>query len=351
MITGDHHPVRNAPERFRFTGNGSEYFGIWIVNLLLTIVTLGIYSPWAKVRRLKYFYGNTELAGASFDYHGDPLAILKGRLLALGLFILYNAATSVASVWSVVGLVFLALLLPWLLRSSFRFRLRYSSYRGLHFGFHGSNAGAYWVFLAHLLLMFFTLYLTAPLFHARLKQYQHNNSRYGTAPFSFHAGAAGFYAAYLPVFGILIAMVVVMFVSIGSLQLGVDGEKPDPQAVVSIMGTMFLVLIGGMLLINPVWQALTQNLVWNNTRLGEHRFQSNLGVFPLMWIQVSNFVLVVLTLGFFAPWAAVRVARYRAECMQMIPAGSLDEFVAEQQRALEAVGEESAEVFDIDIGL
>jgi uncharacterized membrane protein YjgN (DUF898 family) len=45
-----------AAEQLHFTGRGGEYFGVWIVNLLLTIVTLGIYSPWAKVRRLQYFY-------------------------------------------------------------------------------------------------------------------------------------------------------------------------------------------------------------------------------------------------------------------------------------------------------
>ena len=61
----------------RFLGTGSEYFRIWIVNLLLTIVTLGIYSAWAKVRRLKYMYRNTQIAGSSFDYHGSPIAILK----------------------------------------------------------------------------------------------------------------------------------------------------------------------------------------------------------------------------------------------------------------------------------
>ena len=70
---------------FEFRGNGGEYFRIWIVNLLLTIVTLGIYSAWAKVRRLRYFYGNTLLDGHSFEYHGRPLAILKGRLIVVGL--------------------------------------------------------------------------------------------------------------------------------------------------------------------------------------------------------------------------------------------------------------------------
>ena len=57
-------PSVRAPEQLRFTGSGAEYFGIWIVNLLLTIITLGIYSAWAKVRRLQYFYRHTEVAGS-----------------------------------------------------------------------------------------------------------------------------------------------------------------------------------------------------------------------------------------------------------------------------------------------
>jgi uncharacterized membrane protein YjgN (DUF898 family) len=56
-------------ETFTFSGTRREYFGIWIVNILLTVLTLGIYSAWAKVRRMHYFYRNTRLAGASFDYH------------------------------------------------------------------------------------------------------------------------------------------------------------------------------------------------------------------------------------------------------------------------------------------
>ena len=88
-------PVDPGPPReeaFSFTGSGSEYFRIWIVNLILSVVTLGIYSAWAKVRRLEYLYRNTRVAGASFDYHGRPLAILKGRIIAVLLFGGYTAA-------------------------------------------------------------------------------------------------------------------------------------------------------------------------------------------------------------------------------------------------------------------
>src|ERR1700739_359859 len=83
-------PVRMEPLPGRFHGSGGESFRIWIVNLLLTIVTLGIYSAWAKVRRQQYFYRNTELAGSSFEYHGQPLSILKGRIVAIGLLLIYK---------------------------------------------------------------------------------------------------------------------------------------------------------------------------------------------------------------------------------------------------------------------
>jgi uncharacterized membrane protein YjgN (DUF898 family) len=67
-----------SPVTFVFTGRGGEYFRIWVVNLLLTVLTLGIYSAWAKVRRAKYFWQNTRLEEHVFDYHGVPLAILRG---------------------------------------------------------------------------------------------------------------------------------------------------------------------------------------------------------------------------------------------------------------------------------
>ena len=52
---------------FEFHGQATEYFKIWIVNVLLTVLTLGIYSAWAKVRTMRYFYGHTVLDNSSFD--------------------------------------------------------------------------------------------------------------------------------------------------------------------------------------------------------------------------------------------------------------------------------------------
>ena len=90
-------PAARVNVPFEFRATGGEYFRIWIVNLLLTIVTLGIYSAWAKVRRLRYFYGSTLLDGHSFEYHAKPLAILKGRLIVFAAYVVFIVITKMCA--------------------------------------------------------------------------------------------------------------------------------------------------------------------------------------------------------------------------------------------------------------
>ena len=139
--------MQNQEQGFSFTGKGGEYFRIWIVNLFLTIITLGIYSAWAKVRRVQYFQRNTWLNGSSFDYHGTPIAILKGRLLAVSMFVAYNLALKTMPMVGLAIALLIAAVMPLLLVKSFRFRLYNTSYRGLRFGFIGSVKSAYMKFL------------------------------------------------------------------------------------------------------------------------------------------------------------------------------------------------------------
>jgi len=151
-------PAPPSAEPFHFTGKAGEYFGIWIVNLFLTIVTLGIYSAWAKVRKKRYFYGNTWVAGANFDFHGNPVAILKGRLLAFAAFAAYTLAGHYSP--KVAALIALAIMpaVPWLLVRSFAFNALNSSYRNLRFHFRAGYADglrAIWpLFLVPALIVF-----------------------------------------------------------------------------------------------------------------------------------------------------------------------------------------------------
>jgi len=345
------------PIPIRFSGQGGEYFRIWIVNLLLTIVTVGIYSAWAKVRRLQYFYRHTELAGSSFDFHGSPVKILAGRLIALALAVGYRFSIGLRSRVTILVVIAIALALPWLLRNSFRFRLYNSSWRGIRFHFRGSVAGSYRVFLLNGFLTLLTLYVMAPFMHQRLKEYQHDNSWFARTRFSFHAGATEFYGIYLLLLAAIVVFAVVIIGSgLGSglaalTQMQRHGGHPDPRGVLRAIIILYGALILTAIIIGPVFHALITNLIWNNTRLGEHRIQCNISPIALVGIGMSNFVLVVLTLGLYTPWATVRMARIQLNAIQLLPASDLQEFVSAEPESIGAVGEEAATAFDFDISL
>lgn len=345
------------PQAIRFNGRGSEYFGIWIVNLLLTLITLGIYSSWAKVRRMQYFYRHTELAGSTFDFHGRPLRMFYGRLIALGMFLAYSYSVRLHSLVTLLVLVSLALVMPWLLRNSLRFRLYNTSWRGARFHFKGSVGGAYRVFLLNGFLTMITFYIMAPFMHQRLKAYQHDNSWFGRTRCSFHASVGRFYLVYLLLLAAVVGFIVLAtmsgafgaFMAIGAARHG--GDRVDPAAIYKMLFTVYGIAILFGVTIGPAFHALINNLVWNNTRIGEHRLECRMSPIKLAWITLSNLLLLIPTIGLFTPWAAVRMAKYQLESVRLLPASDLQEFVDVEPESLGAVGEEAATAFDFDISL
>lgn len=334
--------------KFVFTGSGSEYFRIWIVNTLLTIVTLGIYSAWAKVRTLQYFYRSTQLDDATFDYHGKPTAILKGRAIVFILFAVYQGVAQFSAGLSLLLALALAVVFPFLLVRSLRFRMANSSYRGLRFAFTGNDRGGYAVFLLWPVLTVLSLYLLAPLAHQRFKHYQHNNTRFGTAPFAFDATAGAFYRVYLLTAGVVLLFLVGGGLVGGTLAAAAGDAKLGVGLVVVLMA---LGMYAGFLLVGPYFQAKLQNAVWNHTTLAPHRFRSDVKAGKLFLITITNLMLTALTLGLFYPFARVRSVRYRVQSMTMMAVGQLDTFVAGEQQNVDALGDAAVDWYEIDIAL
>ncbi len=205
--------MSNSQTPVVFTGKAGEYFGIWIVNLLLSIVTLGIYSAWAKVRRKKYFYNNTLVDGVGFDYHANPIAILKGRIIAVVLFVLYQVLAGFSPIAAIALLLAFFIAIPWIVVRGFTFNARNSSHRGLRFDFDGKYGQAALVFIGYTLLTIFTLGLAIPLVAQRTHQFVTNHHKFGTSHFKMEALVKDFYKIYLvilliPLLGILAAIAI-----------------------------------------------------------------------------------------------------------------------------------------------
>ena len=345
--------------RFSFSGTGTEYFNIWMVNLLLTILTLGIYSAWAKVRRLQYFYRNSWLNEANFDYHGDPVAILKGRILAVLLLVLYNLSGTFSPIIGAIILVPIVIIMPILLYKSLRFRAINSSYSGLRFGFSAKLSEAYKTFLLWPLLAFLTLFALTPSAHQRIKQFQHGNARFGTAPFRFSATINSFYALYGKTLLIVLGLFAAIALAFGGGFLGLvdtatstmEPDKSKAAVIGFVMIAVFLLVMIGALLVGPYFTSRLQNLIWKHTHLDAHQLGSDLTARGLFWVKFTNLLGIVLTFGLYKPFADVRLARYRLEHMWLEPQGALDEFVRDAQQEVAAFGEEAAEIFDVDISL
>jgi uncharacterized membrane protein YjgN (DUF898 family) len=330
--------AKAAQVPFEFHGKGSEYFKIWLVNIILTIITLGIYSPWAKVRRKQYFYGSTRLKGAGFEYLADPAKILKGRLIVVGFIAINSLVTEfVPTIGFVFGLIFLVVF-PWLVVRSLAFNARNSSLRNIRFGFDGSVKDAAKVYVLWPFLATLTLGILFPYVFYLQKKFIVENSSYGTTKLKFVATARDYYRIF---FGALIPIII---------GLGIPAATylfyPDMAILVGsvIVPVVYLYLFA-------YFSVQTTNLLYNSSSLGQHHLDAALKIKGYMGLVVTNSLATAFTLGLFHPWAKVRTARYKAEHLNLLAAGDLDSFVAKEQEQISALGEEAADFFDIDFGL
>lgn len=364
----------------RFTGSGSEYFRIWIVNLLLTLVTLTLYWPFARARKLRYFYSNTWVGEDALGFHADPWRMFRGYLLMLVLGVAYWTVSHFSPALSWVPLLVLALIWPALWRSSLIFRMRNTSYRGLRFDFQGGLKDVYLVILplfapslgfvllatlsmvshgqqaptaAEAKLYFWgvltLLALTLAVFPwllARMYRYQFN-------AFALAQQRSGLAVASVTesVYGIGVTCVgfyLLGGVAVGLLNFAAGMALPLMAMPVVFMLTFYALAIA----VSAYWQSRMQNLLWGQLVSQDLRLHSRLDSADLFRVTALNWLFIVLTLGLFWPFAAVRTARVRLEAISVEVQGDVNSWVGQLQAQQAGVlGDAAGDFFGVDVGL
>ena len=341
--TGD-----SQTQRLSFTADGWEYFRIWIVNVALTLLTLGIYSAWAKVRARRYLYGHIWLGDTAFDYTANPVAILRGRILvaivAVGLWF--------ASIYGILYyyalLATLAPLVPWVVIRARTFQLRNSRHRGIAFDFKGRfwDAAVWYPLMA--VASFVTLGLAWPFRIFGRDRFLITESRFGDKPFRFTGEASPYYGAYVFVWvmgGIL--FIGSCFVLVGMVAMEPDAEAPPPAA--NLVMPLFFALAGLISFVYIRTRLLSYR--WSCTQLGDTDFILQLSFGTMFWLYASNTALIIVTLGLFSPFARIRVLRYVVDqFLVMQPLGEIT-FEAGDAQRLGATGAEAAGEFGLEIGI
>ncbi len=328
-----------------FSGKRMEYFKIWIVNTLLTIVTLGVFSAWAKVRNNQYLYSKLSIDGHSFRYLAKPMNILKGRMIAVVLMVIYFSLSHFYPLKAPLFMLGLMLFMPMLIRMSLRFSMRMTSYRGVRFDFNGSVGETYKVYGSGLLLTILSLGFGFPYFLKMINQFIYSNVKWGNKSFQSELSASPFYIASI--------LSGVIFMILGGLMsvILLAGEPTEPTLTSVLLPIIpILLYLVAIAVSQALFAVLVRNEIFENTHVpGLARFVSDIKVPGYMWITVTNILMTMATLGLAYPVTVIRKSQYIAENTHVSLTPDVDNVVQDILSEDSSMGEEVADMFDFDV--
>ena len=302
-----------------FHGKGGEYFSIVIVNWLLTVITLGLYYPWAKARQLQYLYGATELEGDRFTFHGTGKEMFKGFIKAILIFaIIYGGFFALAAAeMPILAVVYLyaglIALIPLAIHGSYRYRMSRTSWRGIRFGYRGQKTElilnmAKWLFLT---LITFGIY--GAWMEMNMRKYVLENVRMGNARFLY------------------------------------KGEGLD-YFLLNIIGYFLSIITLGIYIpwwLNKLFAYYVDNLVlYKDDKPMRMKSTATGGGF---WgLFIINLVILIFTLGLGYAFVVTRTMNYLVQHIELEGEIDLSELQQTEDAYTDATGEDLSDMLDID---
>ncbi|MGG7662637.1 YjgN family protein [Dyadobacter sp. BHUBP1] len=306
-----------------FHGEGAKLFGIYIVNILLTIVTFGLYYPWARAALLKYMYEESEFEGSRFTFHGTGKEMFIGFIKAIGIFVvlycilLGGIATQKPTLMMIGLAVFyigFLLLIPIAIHGALRYRASRSSWRGIHFGYRGDRKELLNTFIIGSIITLITFGIYGAWLIIELRKYIFKNLRFGNITFSYEGEGGAFF--WLNIKGYFLTL----------LTLGIYAFW---------------------------WVKDLFNYYVNNIRMyqGETRlaFRSTATAGGYFKLLIVNVLIIVLSLGLATPWAIVRTMQFVFSNIHIDGPLDVDAIIQTEADYTDATGEDLADMIDIGI--
>lgn len=382
-----------------FSGHGGEFFRVWIVNALLTMVTLGLYTPFARRRTAQYFYGHTVVAGSPLEFTVQQRKMVFGFLLLIFLYIAFKVASDTGQD-VVVGVMMLAAaaLAPYFWASAMRFRLNATRWRGVRLQFTASWGEVYrasWpVFAIALIWMgaFFVMSVVLPQVNVKsgmrpgvgvvlplfgillaalfltilciirlefnYKSLLVARGRIGGQPGRWKPVFGDFVRIWLATVGVFFASVLLVGVLIGVMlggSIALFAGVMQSGLVAVLVGLLAAILAIFVLFLasapaRAYREARMFQLVWNNIGVSNvARFKSNLRVGRYIGLRVKNIFLTLFTLGFYRPFALVSEYRMKSESVTLHVKGGLDQLAGQLAREEQGLGDALADLAGLDL--
>ena len=352
----------------RFTGGVGQLYGIMIINYFLTLFTLGIWAPWAKVRTMRYFYGHTEFLDHGLEFLATGKQLFVGRVIAILVLIAIGFFEFVPFIGPALAVIIIIAGIPYVLNRSIGFKARFLAWRDVRFDWQGSYGKAFLIFTILPLLSFFTLGLAQPVAARALRKHYADNHAFGAASFSADLSLGSYYLALLKAILFFIIITLLLggpagFLGLATLtELGLF-EITSVEELTLIFA--FLTQAQQLMLVLPIvaaifafymassfYLALSRHIMVNNLRLhGGIRFRSKLSGFRFAMIMLTNLFINILTLGFAYPYTIIRRYRYLVESIEIRPIANMAGFIDHQQKSGFSVFEEASDIEGLSIDI
>jgi len=316
--------LNKSKRQLTFYGEGSKLFGITIVNAIFTVLTLGLYYPWAKVAKLHYLYHETEFEGSRFEFHGKGKEVFKGFIKAMAILALVYALIISGQLmmenW-IIGLVLmltayaiLAFLIPLAIHGAARYRLSRTSWRGIHFGYRGDRKELVNIFVKGVLLSIVTFGIYSFWLAIQIRKYVIGHVRFGSISFSYEGkGSENFWLNFKGYF-------------FSAFTLGIY----FPWYIKNII-----------------------NYYINNIKIHQDgkviKVRSSITGGAYFGLLIVNFFIVIFTLGFGTPWAVIRTMRFVLSNVTIEGALDTEAIHQTEEDYKNATGDDMADMLDLDL--
>jgi uncharacterized membrane protein YjgN (DUF898 family)/tetratricopeptide (TPR) repeat protein len=313
-------PAEPPVTRVGIRAEGSVLFAMRVRNLLLSILTLGIYSFWGKAKVRRYVCGQAEYQEDRFAFHGTGRELLFGWLRALpALAFIVLAPNIVPIAWQnryailyaqLAALVVFAVLWPIARVGSYRYRLNRMSWRGIRFSYRGSALRYLAMSLGGWLLAVPTLGMYYPFLQNRLQALLLNETYFGDRPFRYDGRGSDLVASWI------------FALPLGFCTFGLGWAW---------------------------WSALSSRYYWAHTTFGSTRFRCTATGLKLLWLWIGNLLIIAPTIGLGTSWAMLRTLRFWTRHIQLV--GDPEVLTIRQDaRAAAASAESFADFLGFDFG-
>jgi uncharacterized membrane protein YjgN (DUF898 family) len=297
-----------------------------VVNLCLSLATLGAYHFWGMAKVRRYLFSHTAFDGDRFSYHGTGKELYQGFLKAMVLFgIPYFSLVAVHTLWTLprwtdlvsqsLAALILFLYVPIAIVNARRYRYSRTSWRGIRFSFRGRTTDYVAIHVRGWLYTFLTLGSYFPYFQTQRQAFLNGHTYFGNQRFHFSGHGSGL---VIPFVITLFVTYLILFLCGLALFLHLDHAA-----------LAFLLI---PLLVGPAWMwllARNHRYFWNHTTFGEARFSSAITWQSLFTLYAGNLALLLVTLGLAWPWITIRNARFFIDTLSLQGPTNFDQILQE----------------------